>query len=323
VRGFASLLAGISALVIGSACNPFGLPATHALEDGAAGMLTSATSYEITGRYAAGESVWSVDLQLVRPATRHVVITTANGDSVEAMIVGSSAYFRGKQFLARHLGDNPLAPSLVNAAGSGWWKDQATLVPALADFTNGPAFRATFLGSASSSRTDHQSVEGLDAVELSGPRADVYIASAPPFRLLRVHLRKGATVDGIQDADLRFSNVDKQFNLAVPTDVIDFANLSTLSPIYTVVSIDTSACASPCVVSAKLKNLGGAAGARAPSTVDFTMSDPVSGGSIGTCRATVQSDVGYNATTSVSCTINAAAVNAAVVTATVNNPGRG
>jgi hypothetical protein len=323
VRRFASFLAGIAVLVMGSACNPFGLPATHALEDGAAAMLASASSYEITGRYAAGASVWNVDLQLVRPATRHVVITTSNGGSVEAMIVGSEAYFRGKQFLAQHLGDNPLAPSLVNAAGSGWWKDQATLVPGIPDFTNGAAFRATFLGSAVSKRIDHQSVEDLDAVELSGPRADVYIASAPPFRLLRVRLQSGATVDGIRDADLRYSNVDKAFNLIAPTDVIDFANLSTLPPIYTVVSIDTSGCGSPCVVSAKLKNVGGTAGARGPSTVDFTMSDPVSGGSVGTCAATVQPDVGYNATTSVSCTMNAAAVNAAIVTATVNNPGRG
>lgn len=309
--------------MVASACNPFGLPATHALEGGAEGMLNSARSFEITGRYAAGGSLWKVDLQLVRPATRHIVITTSNGESVEAIIVGSDGYFRGKEFLARHLGDNPLTPSLVNAAGSGWWKDQTALVPALPDFTSGAAFRATFLGSAVTNRTDHQSVEGLDAVELSGPRADVYIASAPPFRLLRVHLRIGAIVDGIQDADLQYSNVDKDFNLVAPTDVIDFANLSTLPPIYTVVSIDTSACASPCVVSAKLKNLGGTAAARAPSTVEFAMSDPVSGGSIGTCAATVQPDVGYNATTSVSCTMSAAVVNAAVVTATVSNPGRG
>ncbi|HEV2140542.1 MAG TPA: hypothetical protein VGT01_05065, partial [Candidatus Dormibacteraeota bacterium] len=274
VRGFGSLLVAVSVLTIGSACNPFGLPATHALEDGAAGMLSSATSFEITGRYAAGGSVWKVDLQLVLPATRHLVITTSNGESVEAIIIGSKAYFRGREFLAQHLSDNPLGPSLVNAAGNGWWKDQTALVPTLSDFTDGASFRATFLGSAVTNRTD-----GQDAVELSGPRGDVYVASAPPFRLLRVHLRSGASVDGVQDADLQYANVDKDFNLVAPTDVIDFANLSTLPPIYTVVTIDTSGCASPCAVSAKLKNLGGTAGARAPSTVEFTMSDPVSSSS--------------------------------------------
>jgi hypothetical protein len=322
VRGIASFLAAVCLLVIGAACDPFGLPATRALEDGAAGMLSSATSFEIDGRYAAGAGVWSVQLQLVRPDMRHVLITSSTGESVEAMIVGPQAYFRGKEFLAQHLGDNPLAPSLVNAAGSGWWKDQAALVPALPDFTNGAAFRSTFLGSAASRRTDHQAVSGIDAVELSGTRADVYIASAPPFQLLRVHLRNGVTIDGIQDADLQYANVGKDFKLAAPADVIDFANLSTLPPIYTVISIDTSGCASPCTVSARLKNLGGTATARAPSTVAFTMSDPVSGATIGTCKARVQPDVGYNSITNVSCTIDAAAVNAAVVTATVDNPGR-
>jgi hypothetical protein len=37
----------------------------------------------------------------------------------------------------------------------------------------------------------------------------------------------------------------------------------------------------------------------------------------------VQPDVGYNSTTTVSCTVSAQAVNAAVITATADNPGRG
>jgi hypothetical protein len=36
----------------------------------------------------------------------------------------------------------------------------------------------------------------------------------------------------------------------------------------------------------------------------------------------VQPDVGYNATTAVSCTLNVQPVNGAVVTASVDNPGR-
>src|SRR5689334_17204664 len=60
VRRFAAFLAGVFVLGIGPACNPFGLPAPHALEDGAAAVLTSATSYEIAGRYTAGASVWNI-----------------------------------------------------------------------------------------------------------------------------------------------------------------------------------------------------------------------------------------------------------------------
>jgi hypothetical protein len=129
-------------------------------------------------------------------------------------------------------------------------------------------------------------------------------------------------VDGIADADLRFSNVDRNFGITAPTEIINFSNLSTLPPIYRVTSIDTSACGSPCIVSAKLKNLGGTVGAKAHSTVTFTMSDPVSKQSVGTCKATIESDVGYNSSTTVSCTINARPVNGAPVTATVDNPGR-
>ena len=105
--------------------------------------------------------------------------------------------------------------------------------------------------------------------------------------------------------------------------MIDFSNLTTLPPIYTVVSVDTSRCASPCVVSAQLKNLGGLFGATAPSTVAFTMKAAASGAVLGTCQAQVTPDVAYNATTSVSCTINVTGQieNAATVTATATNPG--
>jgi hypothetical protein len=237
--------------------------------------------------------------------------------------MGGDAYFRGQAFLARHLGNDPQSQNLARAAGNAWWKDRAALVPTFPDLTDGSAFRTNFLGSAASVRTDHQSVGGVDAVELSGVRADVYIASAAPYPLLRVRFHDGVVVDGISGADLAFTNVDHDFGIKAPSDVIDFSNLSTLPPIYTVLSVDTSGCVSPCVVSAKLKNLGGTIAAVAPSTVTFTMTDPVSKQTLGSCTATVQPDVGYNSTTTVSCTISAPPVNAAVVTATANNPGRG
>lgn len=314
---------GAAAVIAVSACDPFGLPATRALENGAAGMLTSATSMEIAGNYTESGARWTIDLQIARPSARHVVVTNPEGEQVEAIIVGGDAYFRGQRFLARHLGSDPLSQSLAKAAGNAWWKDTADLVPSLPDLTDGNVFRSTFLGSAVTQRTDHQTVDGVDAVELSGTRADVYIASASPYPLLRVHLKKDAVIDGIADADFRFTNVDHDFRITPPTDVINFSNLSTLSPIYTVVSVDASGCGSPCVVAAKLKNLGGAGRATGPSTVTFTMTDPVSKQTLGTCQAKVQPDVGYNSTTTVSCTVSAQAVNAAVVTATVDNPGAG
>jgi hypothetical protein len=155
----------------------------------------------------------------------------------------------------------------------------------------------------------------------------VFITAQAPYRVLRVRLKHGVVLDGIRDADLRFVNYNSDFKIAAPADVIDFSNLSTLPPIYTVVSVDTSGCATPCVVSALLKNLGGLLHAQGPSTISFTMTDTASRQTLGTCKTQVAPDVPYNATTTVNCTIdnNATAQQstAATVTATPDNPGRG
>lgn len=315
------VLAVVVVLVGLTSCDPFGLPSTRALENGAAGMLTSARSLEMAGTYSAGGHAWSVDMQITWPDAEHLVVSDG-ADSVEAVVVNQAAYFRGQKFLAAHLTD-PHVQGLVTAAGNAWWRGIVVDVPRLPDLTVGDAFRAAFLGPAVSKRTDHQVVEGVDAVELSGARADVYIASAPPYQLLRVHLKDGVTVDGITRADFLYRHVNADFGIAPPSPVIDFSNLSTLPPIYTVESVDTSQCASTCAVSAIVRNLGGPTGAVASSTVTFTMTDAVSGKSLGSCTATIAPDVGYNQTSTVSCSIPQAAVNAGVVTATAANPGAG
>ena len=341
---FLFLLAG--AVLTLSACDlPFGIgsPTTRALESGAATSLQQRT-FEVTGVYTqtvvapappivSGARVsapavgtrWSIDLQLSNqpPARR---MSVSNGDvKLDAIVLPSVAYFSGQAFLLQFLGGDPRSRDLARAAGNGWWKGPAGLVPQLVDLTSAVSFRNTFLGSAIASRTDHRTIDGLDAVELSGPRADVYIASAPPNRLLRLVIHKRVKIDGIGESDLHYSNYDKEFNIAAPADVIDFSNLSTLPPIYSVLSVDTSKCGSPCVVSALLKNLGGPTGARAPSTVTFTLSDPATKAVAGACTATVSPDVGFNATTTVSCAIqlSGSAPNAGVVTAVPNNPGKG
>jgi hypothetical protein len=305
---------------------PFGLgqPASRALERGVEESLKDTKSFEIKGSYNEGGVRWAIDIQFTRPDTQHVVLSGA-GPSLEGIVIGDQAYYRGQDFLAGHLGPDPLSQNLARAAGSSWWRGTVGYVPRLTDLTTGASFRTAFLGSAASRRTDGVSVDGVDAVELSGQRADVYIASAPPYRLLRLHMTKGVVIDGVAEGDLHYGNYDKDFGIAVPGDVIDFSNLSTLPPVYTVVSVDTSGCTSPCAVTAQLRNLGGMTGAKARSTVTFTMTDAGSGHAIGSCQATVSPDVGYNATTTVGCTIPnvSGQQNAAIVTATPDNPGRG
>lgn len=263
-----------------------------------------------------------------RPATTRAgsqhVLLNGGSEQLEAIVARGQAYFRGQKFLADHLGADPVSQNLASAAGSSWWKSASASVPRMPDLLVGAAFRTTFLGSAVSRRTDHVVVDGIESVDLSGERADVYIAEAPPYRLVHLRMKQGVVVDGAADADFHYGSYDRDFNITAPTDVIDFSNLSTLPPVYTVVLVDASRCGSPCVVSAELKNLGGPTGARAPSTVTFTMTDAGSGAALAQCSAVVSPDVGYNATTTAGCTIPTAAglQNAAIVTATATNPGR-
>lgn len=320
MRGRPVLVAVVSVLAL-AACDPFGLPSTRALENGAVATLTSARSFEMAGTYAAGGSTWSVDLEIAG-VTGERIVASDGKDSVEAIVIGHAAYFRGRDFLAAHVTD-PRSKPLISAAGDAWWTGVATDLPGLPDLTAGEAFRSAFLGPAVATRTDHRTVGGVDAVELSGGRADVYIASTPPYELLRVHLRNGVTVDGITQADFVYRRVNADFGIAPPSPVIDFGNLSTLPPLYTVETVDISRCAATCAVTATVRNLGGGSGAAAPSTVTFTMTDAVSHTTLRSCTAVIQPDVGYNQTATVSCTMPGAAVNAAVITAAATNPGRG
>jgi hypothetical protein len=321
-------LVGVVVIAALSGCGlPVGLdlPTTRSLETGATGTLVAADSFEITGSYSEGSNQWSIDLQLSRPDSEHVTVTTLDL-KLEAIILGNNTYFRGQQFLSAHMGSDVVSRSFVKAAGDGWWKGSAGHVPQLTDLTDGNVFRSTFLGQAVTQRTDHVSVDGVDAVDLAGARGEVFITAQAPYRVLRVRLKHGVVVDGIRDADLRFVNYNHDFQISAPTNVIDFSNLTTLPPIYTVVSVDTSGCGSPCVVSALLKNLGGLVGARAPSTITFAMTDTASRKVLGSCQARVVPDVPYNATTTVTCSIDnvtAQPTNAATVTATPDNPGRG
>jgi hypothetical protein len=319
--------AALAAVVLGmlAACNlPFqlGQPTTRELETGAADSLGKATSFTLRGSYAdVSGGQWTINAVLVRP-DREDVAVTGPGVQVEAILIGAQGYFQGQAFLAQHMGSDPISQNLIKAAGNAWWKGSTALAPQLPDLTTGTAFRSTFLGSAVIQRTDHVSLDGLDAIDLSGPRADVYIRAVAPHYLMHVRMKQGVVVDGLAGADLDYGNFNRRSTeIMAPSDVIDFSNLTTLPPIYTVVSVDTSRCAATCVVSATLKNLGGLTGAQAPSTVTFTLA--YAGTQLGSCQAQVSPDVGYNSTTTVSCTIvfTGKVDTSAVVTATPTNPG--
>jgi hypothetical protein len=318
------VVVGVILVAALAACDlPFGLglPSTRALEAGARASLAS-SGLEITGTYVDTGQAVDFDLQIQRPDIEHLTLTGA-ALNLEAIVLGDSAYFRGQAFLAAHMASDPLSQNLVRAAGNAWWKGSTGLFPPLADLTRPDAFQRTFLGPAVSDRSDHVIVDGVDAADLSGARGDVYIALAPPYPLLGLRLHGQTSIDGLEHATLAYGAYGKNFHIAAPTDIIDFSNLSTLPPIYQVVSVDTSKCAHPCVVSALLKNLGGVVDAKAPSTVTFTMTNTATNAVIGTCSVPVVPDVGYNSTTIVSCTITPTQpANAAIVSAIATNPRR-
>ena len=303
-----------------SACDvsfDFGQPSTRVLESGAADSIGRNAGFEITGSYLEGQTPWTIDLQVGRAGLQHLT-STGNGVTLEAVIAGDRSYFKGREFLARRVGTvDPASVALLQSAGDSWWRSASVKAPGLPNFTDGTALRATFLGSASTSRTDHLSTDGIDSVEFSGLRADVYVAAAEPHRLLRVHLRPGSTIDGITSADLHYRSFAGA--IAVPASVIDFGDLSTLPPYFVVDSVDTGGCASPCAVSAQVHNLGGPNGPTPPRKVNFRVSDPGSGRVYGTCAAPIPSGVAYNATVKVSCIVEgvgAGNYNGAAVTAT-------
>ncbi len=124
--------AGAAVLIALAACDlPFGLgtPSTRALEGGAEASLRG-SSFEMTGTYTgagvslpvhvasgartgspapapASDTTWTIDLQLSRPGAQHITVSGTNL-KVEVVVVGGAAYFRGHQFLADHMGTDPL-----------------------------------------------------------------------------------------------------------------------------------------------------------------------------------------------------------------------
>ena len=325
MRHAGAVVAGLVAFAALCACEgPFGigLPSTRSLEQGARDSL-SFNRYEMSGSYVEAGGQVSIDVQFDRPSNQKITVESSKV-KLDAIILGDKAYYRGQEFLAAHIGSDPLSQNLAKAAGNAWWRGAPGAIPDMQDLTEADAFARTFLGPAVSTRTDHVVVDGVDAVDLAGRRADVYIAMADPHRLLGVRFDGTTSVDGIEQATLTYSNFGKDFGIVAPSDVIDFSNLSTLPPVYQVVSVDTSKCANPCLVSAVLKNLGGATGAKGPSTITFTLTASTNNAVLGSCSVQVVPDVDYNSTTTVLCTIAniVSSASAAIVTATADNPGR-
>jgi hypothetical protein len=321
------LLAVVAVLSLAACEVPLGLDqaSTPELENGAIAAVASARSLEIAGPYTESGEPWKIDLQVSRPSSKRMVLESKSF-RLEAIVIGGTAYFRSPELMAARLAAGQTTPGAAVAVGQGWWRGAmaAGPPPALADFTDSSKLKTTFLNSALVARHDHVAMAGADTAELSGPLADVYIREAAPHDLIRLHMKSSTTVDGIAKADFLFSHYGADFGIVAPAEVVDFADLSTLPPNYTVLSVDGSGCGSPCQVNASVKNLGGRTGAKARSTVTFEMTEVLSGKVLGKCTGTIAPDVDFNVTTTVSCIIDGVVsvpAGGAKVTATPTNPG--
>jgi len=166
LKALGKLAVVAAALVALTACGlPFGLglPSIRALNSGAAASLDAAKSFRISGSYTESVAAWKIDLELVRPATAHVLLSGAS-DDLEAIITDQGSYFRGQKFLSDHMGPDPVSRSLVQATGNAWWTGLSAAAPNFPDFTKGSSLASTFLGTAVTSRTDNVSVDGVPGI---------------------------------------------------------------------------------------------------------------------------------------------------------------
>lgn len=306
VRLFAAIATAVAGLWLTGACDSsldIGEPSTRALEDGVTAGIGRNHSFEITGSITEAGLIRHLDLRVDRMGAEQMVLT---GDhfNLEAIITDGHSYFRGREFLAQHAAGDAGSVSLLNQAGDSWWRGSGQETPKLIALVDAESFRSNFLGPAVTSRSDHLSVEGVAAVRLMGPRAEVLIARDEPHRLLALRMRNGATVDGIVATDLRYGNYGGVPAIGPPEGAVNFRDFSTLPPLFTVEMVDGSACGSPCVVSARVRNLGGANAPGAASKIAFKLSDPASGRVYGSCVGEVPSGVRYDSTELVSCTMS-------------------
>jgi hypothetical protein len=303
------VVVGALGLMLAACGLPFGIgqASTSQLINGAADTLAKAKSFEVTGTFTSDSDKYQIDLQYESSGTAHMDVTKGT-THLELLQINGKAYFRGKDFVASVAGTDTFGQALARAVGDKWFTSKDATPIDMSGFTDAAKVKANFLNTLSVTRKDNVTYNGQDTAELSDSDTILNITESSPYELLRLRTQPGKTVSGMTDADLAFSNYNKSFNIAGPTDVFQMDDPTTWPPYYVVTAVNLDRCSGdPCTVAATLKNNGGAKGAAAPSTVTFTASNDADKSVLGTCKATVSPDVANDAATSVSCSITGGA----------------
>jgi hypothetical protein len=296
---------------LAAACGlPFGIgqASTSQLLNGAADSLAKASGFEVAGKFTSGSDKFQIDIQYQSSGDAHVNVTIGTTTSVELIQANGKVYYHGKDAAAGFVGSDAFGQAQPIAVGDKWFTTAKATPIDMSGFTDASKVKSNFLTSLSLSRKDDVTVNGVNTAELSDSNDILNITEASPYQLVRLRTQAGKTVSDVTDGDLTFSNYNKNFNIAVPTDALNLDDPSTFPPFYQVASINLSRCnGDPCNVSATVQNSAGAKGASAPSTVTFTATNDADSSVLGTCKATVSPDVANGAKATVGCSITGGA----------------
>ncbi len=108
------LLTSATALLIAACGLPFGLgkPSTSQLVIGAADSLAKAKSFEAQGTFSESGTNYQFDAKYVAPSTEDLQITQGSL-SYELIQISGKVYFKGSDYLASIIGNNPDAKQII------------------------------------------------------------------------------------------------------------------------------------------------------------------------------------------------------------------
>jgi hypothetical protein len=279
------------------------LPSTTELINSATDYFAKASSLEVSGIFNQGGYHYMIDMQITQPDTAHITIVQ-NNLSIEVVQANGKRYFRGKDFLARVAGTTLAGQRMAKAIGPGWFTSKDANSVDMTAFTDVSKVKANFLNTRSLKRNEIVGSDGVKTAELIGTDYTLYITEPSPHRLVFIRTAKAGSVEQVTDAELAFTNYNRDFGIQAPTRALDLDDHATWPPLYFRVSMSPARCQDPCVLTAVFQNDGGTAGAPAPSTVTFTLTNHADEKAFGTCAVTIRPDVPNGSQVTESCSIS-------------------
>jgi hypothetical protein len=292
-------------LAAASCSLPFGIgqASTSQLINGASDTLSSATGFEIAGKFTTSNTDFQIDIKYQSSGAAHVNLTFS-GHSIEEMQFNGKVYYHGKDAATNFVGTDTFSQAQPNAIGDKWFTTTKGTPFDMSGFTDASKVKANFLNTVNVQRKDNVTVNGQDTAELSDSDTILNITEASPYELVRLRTQPGKTVSEMSNGDLVFSNYNKNFNLTEPAGALNLDDPSTFPPYYVVNSVNLDGCnGDPCTVAAVVQNKAGTQGASGPATVTFTATNDADSSVLGTCKVTISPDLANGATTTVKCQI--------------------